>query len=266
MKHIVIVGSGHLAHALWEGWQRTPAENLRFLVLARSEDHRHLWSQEDWEKVTFDSGCVSSADVLVLTVKPKDAEIALEHLSPLMRPDVVVLSAIAGWPIERLRQFLPAVALVRLMPNICAAVGASVTLFAADKASAEERELAESLLEALGPTHEIDQSLMNPLTALVGSGPAYLYAVLAAVMAGGAEMGVDPVLSRTLVAEMMEGASRLARAKPQDTLESFVSHIASPGGTTEALLGVLASHNWSEVLRDAVVAAGQRAHALGKPS
>lgn len=263
MDRMVIVGSGNLAHALWEGWQRLPAWPREYALLIRSEAHRSLWPDNVWNLASQDVGIVSNADYIVLAVKPKDAPKALAAITPRLQEHTLVISPMAGWSIDRIRESGVKGAVIRVMPNVCAAIGASMTLATEDGMSPAQKQKVLQLLQELGPVTVVEESLMNPYTALVGSGPAYIFLLLEALIEGGIRLGADAQRTRQLVSYMVEGAARLARDRSRDSLDQWIGQVASPGGTTEASLSVLKSANWPAVLSDAVVAAGQKAMELG---
>ncbi len=264
MERIVIVGSGHLAQALWEGWDRSRIESFVSIV-ARSVNHRHLWQSPIWEqRVTFDPAAVGEADVIVLAVKPKDLDETWYAIAPYVRPRSLIISPVAGWSLSRIRSLGVNNPLVRIMPNVCAAVGASTTLACFSDVSAPDVSLVMSLFSMLGTVTVVKESVMDPYTALLGSGPAYIFLLLEALIASGEQLGADYGRTRQLVSEMVEGAARLARDRSNDPLSEWISKVASPGGTTEALLDILRQGGWPSMIQDAVVKASERAQQLGK--
>lgn len=262
MQRIVIVGSGHLAHALWEGWHRNPREPRNISLLARSDAHRRLWEPSVWDEVRYDPGIVRSADWVVLTVKPKDTEATLGKIKPFLAGKVLI-SPVAGWSIAQFRSLGVRGPIARIMPNVCAAIGASTTLAAFDQMPTMLERQVEDFIAECGPVTRIEEALINPYTALVGSGPAYIFLLLQALIDGGSQLGADASLTRELVSSMVEGAARLARDRSQDSLTDWIGRVASPGGTTEALLQVLKQAGWPGMIQDAVEAASRRAEELG---
>ncbi len=266
MQRVMIVGSGHLAHALWEGWHQNPRQPRTISLLARSGAHRHLWSQDVWSTVHFDVDSIQNYDVIVLTVKPKDGPSALAQIVPNMRSDAVLVSPMAGWSIAQLRSYGVCGPIARVMPNVSAAIGASTTLAAFDGLDQTGQEEIARFLGECGTVTVVEEALINPYTALIGSGPAYIFLLLQSLIRGGQRLGADEGLTRELVSSMVEGAARLVRDRSQDSLDDWIRQVASPGGTTEALLAVLDRAGWPLMIQDAVVAASRRADELGVPS
>jgi pyrroline-5-carboxylate reductase len=126
--------------------------------------------------------------------------------------------------------------------------------------------IVESLVSELGPIMEVEEELINPMTALLGSGPAYVYVFMQAIIEAGRRLGVDPDLARLLSAQMIEGAARLAQHDQSTDLDGLIRQVVSPGGTTEAMLTALDQAAWSESLTDALLKAGERAVELGRYS
>lgn len=266
MQRIAFVGSGHLAHALWEGWHRNPPHPRQFSLIVRSDAHRNLWTAVEWARASTELDHLDDAQVVVMAVKPKDMPRALDLVVPRIDVRTILVSPVAGWTIDQLRQAGVRGPVARIMPNVCAAIGASTTLAAFDGVDSPVAAGLEEFLAECGPVTVVPETQINPFTALVGSGPAYVFLLLEALIASGQQMGVDAKRSRELVSSMVEGAAKLAKDRSGDSLADWIGQVASPGGTTEALLRVLNESGWPSVLQEAVVAAGKRAAELGSAS
>ncbi len=266
MQRIAVVGSGHLAHALWEGWHRNPPHPRQFSLIVRSEAHRNLWTDLEWAQASSEMDNLSDAQVVVLAVKPKDMKHALEQVVPRLGAEAMLVSPVAGWTIAQLRRAGVSGPIARIMPNVCAAIGASTTLVSFDGVDHSMRFGLEEFLAECGSVTVVAEAMIDPFTALIGSGPAYVFLLLEALIASGQQMGVDAHRSRELVSSMVEGAAKMAKDRSGDSLQDWIGQVASPGGTTEALLQVLNQSGWPGVLQEAVVAAGKRAAELGSAS
>lgn len=205
-------------------------------------------------------------DVLVLAVKPQTFLSAAAGAKRFVGPDTRVLSVMAGIPIEALSRELGAHRVVRCVPNTPARIGRGVTAYvAAPACTAEDRQLVEQLLEPLGTIEPIvAERLLDVVTAVSGSGPAYVF-LLAEVLAAAAEQeGLDKETAMRLASRTVAGAGALMleTGEPPNVLRKQVT---SPGGTTEAALDVLgAGDGLGPLLRKAVAAAAQRSRDLGK--
>ncbi len=206
-----------------------------------------------------------SADAIVLAVKPQDMRKAVASLAGKLSQQVVI-SIAAGIRLEDLARWLGGYTkLVRVMPNTPALIGAGIAgLYAGPEVSADERKGAESILEAVGETVWVDdESLIDPVTAVSGSGPAYVFYFIEALEKAGVELGLAPEAARKLAIQTFVGAARLAAesAEPPGTLRERVT---SKGGTTEAALKVFAAEDLAGRIGKALKAASDRGAELGK--
>jgi pyrroline-5-carboxylate reductase len=205
-------------------------------------------------------------DVLVLAVKPQAFAAAAVGARRFVGPQTCVLSIMAGMPIETLARALGADRVVRAMPNLPARIGRGVTAYvAAPSCGAEDRRLIEQLLEPLGAVEPIAaERLMDVVTAVSGSGPAYVF-LLAEVLAVAAEQeGLDRETAMRLASRTVAGAGALM-LETSDSAATLRKQVSSPGGTTEAALDVLAAADgMAPLLRRAVAAAAKRSRDLGK--
>jgi pyrroline-5-carboxylate reductase len=205
-------------------------------------------------------------DILVLAVKPQSFAEAAAAAQNFVGPDTRVLSVMAGIPIETLMRDLGAQRVVRCVPNTPARIGRGVTAYVASAACTDDdRALVEQLLEPLGAVEPIAaERLMDVVTAVSGSGPAYVF-LLAEVLAAAAEQeGLDKDTAMRLASCTVAGAGALMleTGEPPGALRKQVT---SSGGTTEAALDVLgAGDGLGPLLRRAVSAAAQRSRALGR--
>ncbi len=206
-----------------------------------------------------------AADTIVLAVKPQDMRNAVAPLAGKLGQQTVI-SIAAGIRLQDLARWLGGYAkLVRVMPNTPALIGAGIAgLYAGSGVSAEERTRAEAILEAVGKTVWVeDESLIDPVTAVSGSGPAYVFYFIEALEKAGAELGLAPEAARKLAIQTFVGAARLAAesAEPPGTLRERVT---SKGGTTEAALKVFAAEDIAGRIGKALRAASDRGAELGK--
>jgi pyrroline-5-carboxylate reductase len=179
-------------------------------------------------------------DTVLLGVKPQTIDDAAQTLAPAIGPQTVVLSILAGTEIASLAARLPAAqAIVRIMPNLAAAIGKSpLGLFGQGLDAAGKGQL-EDLLAPLGtPEWLASEAQLDAVTALAGSGPAFVYRVIDALAAGGSALGLDPEQAARLALTMVEGAASLAAAANAAPVE-LAARVTSPGGTTAAGLAVL---------------------------
>lgn len=234
MNSILILGCGNMGGAMLAGWLRAGLAPGRFTVvdpvLAKVPVGVRLLRTVPDERF----------DLVVLGVKPQLLDDVVPVLAPLLDESAVLVSMLAGVELVSLAARFPhARALVRVMPNLAAAIGKSpVALFGQGLDQAARAGL-DALMTPLGtPEWLEDEGQLDAVTALAGSGPAFVYRFIDALAAGGAALGLEPGQAQRLALAMVEGAGALAAASP-DAPEQLASKVTSPGGTTAAGLAVL---------------------------
>ncbi len=262
--NLVIIGSGNLAHALGSRWLHS--ERIATLsILARSQKFlSQNWDADLQSRVTYDPKILSTAHLIVLAVKPKDASTALHQVAEHASDSAVVLSVIAGISIAQMRSVLPKSGIIRTMPNICSEIGRSVTGYSVNGVLPVDREYACQVLGELGDAVETPESWLDPMTALFGSGPAYVLEFIGNIINTAVTLGLDSDIARQLALRMVVGTSELALTEPALALGDLQSRVVSPGGTTEAMLHVLHTSRWPDIMESALKAAGSRAVQLGR--
>ena len=267
-RSVLLIGAGRMGSALIKGWLAAkrfsaihviePAPSAGLKTLARKRAivlHRGL------------PAALPPLSAVVLAIKPQVLKGEGDLLGTLGKTGAMVLSIAAGIGTKLLRSKLGGrAALVRAMPNTPGAIGRGITvLCAGGNLSARDRALAEGLMSALGETHWIDdEALMDAVTAVSGSGPAYVFLLAETLAAAGRAQGLDGLTAERLARATVAGAGALlaADSRPASDLRKEVT---SPGGTTEAALNVLmASEGLGTLMGRAVDAATRRGRDLGK--
>ena len=266
---IGFIGGGNMAQAMLRGLLAAghPADRLR-VADPQPDQRERLAGLAGGLGVEADNAPVAAAaDVLVLAVKPQLIDGVMRALAGGSRPaGQLVISVAAGISLARLAAQLGDVPLVRVMPNQPALVGAGVSVMAASAGvTAGQRALADRLARSMGEAIWIDdESLMDAVTAVSGSGPAYFYLLMEAIEAAGIELGLPQPLARRLTLATAAGAGRAALELelPPAGLRASVT---SPGGTTAAAIGVLEDANLRALVSTALRAARDRSLSLGQP-
>lgn len=265
-ERIVFVGGGNMATSLISGLRSADHAGERITVIEPDAAKRDsLSSRFAVHTVAGASPETLDADVIVLAVKPQMmrdvAQGLAEHLgdaSPL------ILSIAAGLPLAALRGWLgDHLAYVRTMPNTPSLIGAGATgLYADDSVTAEQRELAQTMLATAGITAWVeDESLLDAVTATSGSGPAYFFAFMEAMVEGACELGLDEATARELVLNTALGAARMAIESGDDPA-TLRKNVTSPGGTTAEALATFSDGDLGQLVRRAMRAASDRAGTL----
>lgn len=230
---ILICGCGNMGGAMLAGWLAAGLDPARFTVvdpvLAEAPARVRLLRKVPDERF----------DVVLLGIKPQSLPEVAPDLGPATR-GAVVLSILAGAELATLAAAFPeASGLVRVMPNLAAALGKSPMGLFAQGLDDAARAAVEALLAPLGTAEWLaSEDQLDAVTALAGSGPAFVYRFIAALAEGGAALGLDPEQADRLARAMVEGAAALAAASPESPTE-LARRVTSPGGTTAAGLAVL---------------------------
>jgi pyrroline-5-carboxylate reductase len=201
-----------------------------------------------------------SPGVLVLAVKPQFMDEAIDHYARFIRPELLVLSIAAGKTIDYFRRHLGAkAAIVRAMPNTPAAIGRGISVAVADKpVTKAQRDLADTLLSACGEVAWVDdEDLINPVTALSGGGPAYVFLLMEAMAEAGRKAGLPADLAMRLARVTVSGAGELARLSGEPAAQ-LRQNVTSPKGTTLEALKILMADDGIQPLFDRAIAAATR--------
>jgi pyrroline-5-carboxylate reductase len=204
-------------------------------------------------------------DLIILAVKPQVIRDVCTALKPLAGPETLLLSIAAGTPISLLEEIFGAsTTIVRTMPNTPAAIGQGATVAVANAAcSPAHKTLAESALNGTGLVEWVtDEGLMNAVTALSGSGPAYVFYLIEALEKAGADIGLPADLAKALARQTVIGAAALAASTPATPAVTLRQNVTSPGGTTAAALDVLMNGEFQALLTRALAAAKRRGEEL----
>jgi pyrroline-5-carboxylate reductase len=234
VNSILIVGCGNMGGAMLAGWLAGGIAPSRFTVvdpvLQRAPAGVDLLRELPDGRF----------DAVLLGVKPQLLNEIAPRLARLAAADTLVLSILAGVELASLAERFPqARGLVRIMPNLAAAIGKSPVALVGERIAEPDREAITALMEPLGsPEWLADESVFDLVTALAGSGPAFLYRFIDALAAGASALGLDPDQAQRMALATVEGAAALA-ARADAPPGELARRVASPGGTTEAGLAVL---------------------------
>ncbi|MEW5839000.1 MAG: pyrroline-5-carboxylate reductase [Pseudomonadota bacterium] len=261
---ISFIGGGNMARALVSGLLRNNHAADRLCVSDPNADAREEFAALGVCVLNDNPQSVSQADIVVLAVKPQSLAAVAGELATSLRPEQLVISIAAGVRVVTLSRWLGGhQRIVRAMPNTPALVQAGATgLYAGESIKADERAQAESLLRAVGVCVWVEsEALLDSVTALSGSGPAYAFLVMEAMQAAGEKLGLDAATARLLTLETLFGAARLALESNEDPAV-LRARVTSPGGTTERGIAVLQQAGLPVAFEQALEAARARAAEL----
>ncbi|TVX92941.1 pyrroline-5-carboxylate reductase [Paenibacillus agilis] len=207
---------------------------------------------------------LSEADIIILAMKPKDVREACHELRSLLRKDCLVVSVIAGLSIESLQRMLGTIAVVRTMPNTSSTIGLGATgVSYSSEVTAEQREIAINLLQAIGIVAEVEEVSIDAITGVSGSGPAYVYYLMEAMIEAGIQEGLEPEQAHDLVVQTVRGAAEMVRLTGESPAE-LRRKVCSPGGATLAALTIMDQNGVGEAVKSAVHRARTRAAEMGE--
>ena len=266
---ILILGGGNMGMTYAQSFLRSrilTADNL--MVLCRTpEKAAQMREHHEGHFFSDPALCVSEADLLILAVKPQDSALLFKDIRHFAQPGQVYLSIMAGVLLSTMGEALGADKIIRAMPNLPAQIGAGVTAFTStDAVTRIELIMVQNLLNTTGKTLYVEQEeMIDAATAISGSGPAYVYYFMNAMIEAAVNMGFSASEAELLVSQTFTGAVDLYN-RSNFSCEAWIGKVASKGGTTEAALKVFrdtALH--ADIIAGAEAALG-RAKALGSRS
>jgi pyrroline-5-carboxylate reductase len=253
---LVLVGAGKMGGALLEGWLRLGLDPRRIAVLEPLPRPEVAALAAHGLRLNPDPNTLNNAAAVVIALKPQVAAQALPALALLVSASTVVVSIMAGRTLQFLSTALARpCALVRAMPNTPAAIGRGITVAVPRNANSTQRELADRLLAATGSVEWIaDEALMDAVTAVSGSGPAYVFLLAETLAQAGAAAGLPLPLAQKLARETVAGSGELLHRSALDAA-ALRENVTSTGGTTAAALAVLMGQNGLAALMTRAIAA-----------
>jgi pyrroline-5-carboxylate reductase len=262
---LVLVGAGKMGGAMLEGWLGLGLDPRRVAVLEPQPSSDIAQLTQRGLALNPASGSVKDVSTVVVAVKPQVAAEVVPGLAPLLGRSSLAVSIMAGKTVGFLEQALPAgTAVVRSMPNTPAAIGRGITVAVANaRVTADQRDTAHRLLAATGAVEWVDdESLLDAVTAVSGSGPAYVFLLAEAMAKAGVAAGLPEALAARLARATVAGSGELLHRSPLDPA-TLRQNVTSPGGTTAAALTVLmASDGLPRLMEQAVAAATRRGREL----
>jgi pyrroline-5-carboxylate reductase len=268
-KKIAFIGPGVMAEAMIAGLLRQQVAPPDSLVAAGPRQERLDELQERYGLSTTrdNAGAAQTADVVVLSVKPQRLDKVLEGMRGSVHSSALVLSIVAGASIEKISLGLKQNLVVRSMPNTPAQIGEGITVWtAAAEVSAEQREMARRILGALGSEIFVEEeNYLDMATALSGTGPAYVFLFMEAMVDAGVHLGFPRRIAEQLVSQTLRGSVDFyQRHEEQVHLARLRNQVTSPGGTSAEALYYLEKAGFRTAISRAIWAAYERSVELGK--
>lgn len=264
---IACVGAGHMATALVCGWVSTKLCAMQDIVACdpQAAAREQFARQVPGVRVEPTSAdAVRQADIVLLATKPQQLPPVADEIRSLLTERQLLISVAAGVTLARLSEWFGTERIIRVMPNTPCLVGQGASAYALGRrATEEDAEVVQQLMSAVGVAFRLEESHLDAVTGLSGSGPAYVYLLIEALSDGGVRVGLPRAVASALAAQTVRGAAEMVLARGEHPAV-LKDRVASPGGTTIAGLHALEEHGFRSAAIAAVVAATLRARELGR--
>ncbi len=267
MNTIGFIGSGNMAEALIKGIIAAGIYQPEDVTISdiRRERLEQLAAEYNVRPVENNTALTASADVVVLSVKPQNMDEVLGEIKGTLKRDSLVISIAAGITTAKIAAALRDVPIIRVMPNTPALVGEGASALFAKNVSGEAMALAMKVFGAVGKAVVVDrEELIDAVTAVSGSGPAYFFLLMEEMIKTGEQLGLDEATAKELVLQTAKGAAMLAEQADRrgETAAELRRKVTSPGGTTEAALKVFNDQEFSKLVSKALTSARDRSKEL----
>mgnify|MGYP001808314012 CR=1 FL=1 len=262
-----VIGVGNMGAALVRGIIDKKTEPANSIVVCDLDQILVDRLRDDLGVVDGESAIhvAASANLVVLAAKPQNLPKLLDEISTSVNADQTIMSIAAGVTTKSIEERLGSKSsVIRVMPNLPALVGEAVSVFCAGSHTSDlDFERVEAVLSAVGLCFEVTEELMDPVTALSGTGPAYVFHTMEAMIRSGIEMGMPSEVAKRLVLQTVFGAARLAMDSDLDPT-ALREAVTSRGGTTDAAISHLEEHDYTHLVVEAILAAMDRSKELGR--
>ncbi|ARV43599.1 pyrroline-5-carboxylate reductase [Bacillus subtilis] len=252
MKKIGFVGAGSMAEAMINGILQSGITKPEHIYITnRSNDERLIELKETYgvRPCRDKNELFTQTDIIILAFKPKDAAESIDSIRSYLKKDQLVISVLAGITIEAIQHYFGRkLAVIRVMPNTSAAIRKSATGFSVSaEASQDDITAAKALLETIGDATLVEEQHLDAVTAIAGSGPAYVYRYIEAMEKAAQKVGLDEETAKALILQTMAGATDMLLQSGKQPAQ-LRKEITSPGGTTEAGLRALQNSRFEEAI------------------
>ena len=268
LNKIAFIGAGSMAEAIISGVISSnfiQADKVFVTNRANQDRLTELHKQYQVQSSHDKEEVIENADIVVLSMKPADVKSAIDPIKAFIKPNQLIISVIAGISTGYLSSLIGKnTPVIRVMPNTSASIGFSATALSKGyNVSDQHMKMAESLFQTIGTTVIVAEEDIHTVTAISGSGPAYVYYLVEAMEKAGVEAGLDQDIAKSLITQTILGAGKMLQqsGKSASTLRE---EITSPAGTTEAGIKTLATYDFQEAVIECIKSASNRSIELGK--
>lgn len=259
------IGGGNMGEAILAALFKKKVFAPTHVGLFEPDRKRALALKKKFKISLFDSNrdLAASSKIILLAVKPQHASQVLQDIQRILTPQHLFISIAAGLDLAFFQKQIPQVRLIRVMPNMGMMIGEGASaIYASPSATLQDKKLAQKIFSAGGVSVFVeDEKLLDAVTAVSGSGPAFVFLFVQALIQAGITQGLKEDIAKKLVLQTFMGAVKMIEASSEEIL-SLISKVASKGGTTEAGLKVLAENNFPHLIENTIAAATQRAKEL----
>ncbi|MUV37972.1 Pyrroline-5-carboxylate reductase [Lentibacillus sp. JNUCC-1] len=265
---ICFVGAGSMSEAIIAGLVQADALQTEQIYVTNKDNQVRLAKLKKKFGVTCTMDkqtALDDAELVLLATKPHDADAAITSIKPFLTPRQLVISVVAGLSTSYLEErFHTDIPVIRAMPNTSAAALESATAICAGRFATEnDVKTAEELFQFIGTSTRVAEQDMHIITAISGSGPAYIYFLIEAMQQAATEAGLDPDVAQALLTQTVVGAGAMLDSTTHEPAQ-LRKNITSPGGTTEAGIDTLKNHNFEHIIQSCVDSARKRSETLGQ--
>jgi pyrroline-5-carboxylate reductase len=266
-RRIGIIGCGNMGEALLAGLLKKNVFDKKNITVSEKQEERFDFLKNNHTGINFvkdNKILVEDSSVIILAVKPQDMESLLQEISPSLTPSQLIISIVAGIKFSFIEKIIQKnIPVIRAMPNLPALIGEGISAYSLSQAiSKENEEITEKILGSIGKVIKMEEEKLDAVTALSGSGPAYVFYMLEAMIEAGIELGITKEEAKILSVQTIIGAGKMVE-KGEDPA-TLRKKVTSPKGTTEAAFEVLRDKKWKEILIEAIKKAEQRSKELSK--
>lgn len=263
---IAFIGAGKMAEAIIKGLCGCNIIQPHNIIISDKKKARIKAVNEHCrvKAVEGNASAVAGASVVILAVKPQDMDEVLKEIAPYVTKFQLIISIAAGITLDRIQKKLKRIPIVRAMPNNPALVGAGLTALCSGLFAKEAHlKIADSVFRTVGETVVVNENMMDAITALSGSGPAFVYLFIEALISGATALKLPKATARRLALEMIQG-SLLVVKDTHKPLKQLVDMVTSKGGTTEAGIKVLKKYKFKKAIEATLLSAFKRSKELSK--
>lgn len=264
---VLVIGAGNMGLTYAEGMASSPLLSKNKLKIYDTDPKKITTLQKDGRFDVYDNlnDCLPQADIIFVVVKPYHSDALFEQMKPMLNKGQIIVSLMAGVTIKTIQDKLNTQKVVRTMPNLPAQVGKGVTSYTeSNEVSKVELIMIRSLLDTTGASIHVDsENFIDASTGISGSGPAYVFYFMQALLEAAQKMGFSEQDSKIMVTNTFDGAIELYK-QSDITPEAWISRVASKGGTTEAAINSMTNNEVGRFIQEGAFAAFNRAVELGK--